>query len=346
MDASIEHDEDSVARLARASLEAGRRQELAGRTDAAEVAYEAGWRYGAAAGDLQVESESLRRLAVIRHHQHRHFDAISMAQQSLAAAVGARVPELCAEAMNAIAGIHIDRGELADARRVLGEALLPAAGLAPVLGKIEQNLGIVANIQGNLEAADEHFDRALAAFGAVGDDRGRAVVYCNLGLVAIERRLWAEAEGFLDKGLTLAAGANDLRLIGICHLNRAEVLLGQGRYEAAREAVDLARTFFHRIGSLAEEADAYHLSGRVYRATGRRDMAETMLKTAIELAQRSGAVRCEAESCRDLAEWIGEAGRVDDRDRYLARARALFARLTAPIPLAQVEARIAELEAA
>ena len=74
-------------------------------------------------------------------------------------------------------------------------------------------------------------------------------------------------------------------------------------------------------------------------------MAKTLLGTAVELAQRSHAALCEAESCQDLAEVCGEAGRPDQRYQYLARAKELFARLAATIELSRVTRRIAELTA-
>ena len=161
-------------------------------------------------------------------------------------------------------------------------------------------------------------------------------------MLSADRRHYAQAEEYFQQAFTLATQAGDLRLEGLCRLNRAEVLLETQRYDEALDEADQARDLFARIGSRIEEADVFRLLGAIFRNIGRHGIAESNLLAACEHAGRTGAVLIEAEAARELGRLRTDQGRVPEAVIAFQRAAALFDRLGARGDLAAVEKLIAE----
>ena len=204
------------------------------------------------------------------------------------------------------------------ARTRYHEALALAGDLPRLRGRVEQNLGILANVQGDHAGAVAHYRRSLDAFERSGDDRGRAIVYHNLGMVSADRARWHDAERYYGLSRALARQLGDQHLEGLCLLNHAEVLVARQRYEEGRAGAEQALEIFNRLGARLDKADAYKVLGVVYRETGRPVLAESRLRAAIEQAVATGSVLSEAESSRELARLLQALGR---NQEALAAAR-------------------------
>jgi putative nucleotidyltransferase with HDIG domain len=84
--------------------------------------------------------------------------------------------------------------------------------------------------------------------------------------------------------------------------------------------------------------------GMIFRETGRPALAESRLRTAVELAVATGAVLCEAEATRELALLCQAMGRNRDALALLSASYRLFGRLHARVDLGDVAAKVEELE--
>jgi HD-GYP domain-containing protein (c-di-GMP phosphodiesterase class II) len=84
----------------------------------------------------------------------------------------------------------------------------------------------------------------------------------------------------------------------------------------------------------------------VYRETGRVVLAESRLRSAIELAVAAGAVLGEAEAARELALLYQAMGRNQEALRLLHTASRLFQRVDARVDLVYVGGKMAELKGA
>jgi tetratricopeptide (TPR) repeat protein len=82
--------------------------------------------------------------------------------------------------------------------------------IPPLRGRIEQNLGILACIQGDHQAAYDHYRRSLEAFEGSEDERGCALAHHNLGMIASRRGELDEAERCFEQSATAAARAGDV----------------------------------------------------------------------------------------------------------------------------------------
>ena len=309
---------------------------------------EAGERYhaiiGAEATPSSTLAEALRRMGVIHHRRNDPLVARELCMRSFEVASALDHAALAAEALNALAGFEMENGALERAAEIYGQALALGGMSDEVRGRIEQNLGILANIRGEHGEALAHYERALEACRRAGDERGCAYAYHNLGMVSADQKQWGKAEAYFRKSLHLADLLHDLRLRGLCLLNYAEVHLALQQYEHARRSAEEALGIFEELDTQLAKADAYKMLGMIFRETGRPALAESRLRTAIELAIATGALLSEAEATRELAILRQSTGRNQDALALLSTAYRLFGQLHAQVDLVDVAAKVEELE--
>jgi putative nucleotidyltransferase with HDIG domain len=251
---------------------------------------------------------------------------------------------LLAESLNTLGGLDLTSGTLDVARERFLRALSLGGSDVRLRARVEQNLGILANIQGALDDAFTCYARSLAAYRSAGDVYGCAVAYHNLGMVSADRELFDEADRYFELCREFAEQAGDLHLRALCLVNHAEVDVKRQRFENARQDAETALALFDQLGAPAGKADAYRVIGMVYRETGRTALAESRLRTAMELAVTVGSMLSEAEAARELALLYQSLGRNAEALGLLNTAYRLFRRLDARVDLVDVGAKVRELE--
>ena len=328
----------------RALFDAARLHERAGKLQEAAKAYDAAIRASEDAGDTRLLVESIRALAVVRHKSGNDVEAYVLCQRAFSVATVSGDPLLAAEALNTRASIDLTSGQIAAASEGYRQALSFPFDSPKLRARIEQNLGIIANIRGDFSAALNHYTRSLEAFRAAQDDAGCSMAYHNLGMISADRQRWEDAERYYAQSLELATALGDEQVRAQCMLNRSEVLLARGAYPEARASAEAALGVFNQIGGERFKADAYRFLGIVYRETGSRALAEARFKAAIEVAQRIQNPLSEAEASRELAQLYRSIGRNQDSLRLLNAAHRLFGRVDARIDLVDVTRKMADLE--
>src|SRR6266581_246880 len=284
-------------------------------------------------------------LAVVRHHRGDSAQARELCRRSydVARAVGDDL--LTAEALNSLGCLDVATGALDDARRAFLEALELGGQSRDLCARVERNLGIVANIHGDLDEALARYARSLEASQRAGDEHGCALAYHNLGMVSADRELLDEADRYFTRSREIAERAGHVHLQGLCLLNQAaKVDVARQQFEDARRNAEAALTILDRLGAAAEKAGAYRVIGVVYRETGRPALAESRLRSGVELAIAAGSVLNEAETSRELALLYQAMGRNQDALVLLNTAHRLFRRLDAWRDLVHVAGKVAELE--
>ncbi len=209
---------------------------------------------------------------------------------------------------------------------------------------MHQNLGILANIQGRYHQALEHYRLSLQAFEQSGDERGCAIAYHNLGMIASQRGNLAEAEASLSRSAMIAARIEDVHLEGLCWLNLAAVAHKTQQFGDAMKRAEASLSIFEQLRCHPDKADAYKVIGMVFRDTGRPVLAEDRLRAAARIAADTSSVLTEAESSRELAILYQGLGRNQEALRLLNHAHELFARLRAQVELIDVAGKQQELE--
>jgi putative nucleotidyltransferase with HDIG domain len=325
-------------------LEEARVHERSGAIAEAFACYHEAAAAAAGRGDHPVEAEALRRLAVLHHRRNERESARELANRSHAIARKIGDMVLAGEALNVLAGFAFESGAMEEARERFLEALTLGGENPGLRGRIEQNLGILANVRGEHAEAAAHYRRSLEGFELSGDRRGCAIAHHNLGMVCADRQLWRDADQHFRESLEITRSVGDVHLEGLCLLNHSEVHVARQRYDEARLNAEHALAIFDRLGARLDKADAYKVLGVVYRETGRFTLAESRLQAAIEQAVATGSVLSEAEASRELAKLYQGMGRNQEALQYLNASHRLFSRLDARVDLVDVTAKTNRLE--
>src|SRR5437867_1705387 len=325
-------------------LHEARERERAGCIPEAIECYESAITVAEHGDEQTILAEALRRLAVLRHHRNESERARELCRRSYTVARLIGNELLAAEALNTVGGLDLTTGSLDDARKTFLEALELGGRSRELRARVEQNLGILANIQGELDEALSRYERSLEAYRDAGDEHGCAIAYHNLGMASADLGLYPEADKYFLESRALAERSRDVYLQGLCMVNEAEVDVARQRFEDARNNAEGALALFDQLDARRPKADAYRVIGMVYRETGRPALAESRLRSAIELAVAAGAVLGEAEASRELALLYQAMGRSQEALRLLNTASRLFQRMDARVDLVYVGGKLAELK--
>src|SRR5438876_2536145 len=193
-------------------LREARERERAACLPDAIACYEAAVAAAERGGEQTVLAEALRRLAVVRRHRSEVAAATALCQRSYEVARQAGDDLLAAEALNTLGGLHLSTGAPDEARRVFLEALELGGSNREVRARVEQNLGILANIRGELHEAIARYERSLDAYRDCGDDHGCALAYHNLGMVSADRGWLNAADCYFRESRALAERVGDAYL--------------------------------------------------------------------------------------------------------------------------------------
>jgi tetratricopeptide (TPR) repeat protein len=332
-----------LVRTANQLLEEGRTHELSGRSSEAMECYAAAIDLTATSGEPRVRAEALRRLGVLHHLRAEPEVASDLCRRSREAALETGAFDLAGEASNALAGFALERGDLEEAWTLYHAALQLSDGSPALVGKVTQNLGIIANIRGEWDEALAHYQRALEAYRSISDQRGVAIVHHNLGMIYAKRKQWQEADRQYRSCHGIAEAAGDRHLGGLAALNRAEVRLAIDDLEGARAGAEQALRIFNEIEARRDKAGAHRMLGMVFRRRGQMAMAESHLRSALEIAVSAGCPLTEADAAKELARLYQTQHRRDEALRLLERARTVYQKLEAVTDLAEVDEQIGSI---
>src|SRR2546425_710918 len=343
--APVEPGPRAPVRSAADLLHDARARERAACIPEAAALYEAAIAAAQPAGEHAALAEALRRFAVLRHRRGESAEGRELCRRSHAVACHAATAVPAGEPLNPLGGIDLATDAVVDARQNFLRALELGGQSRELRARVEQNLGILANIQGDFDEALARYGRSLEAYRASNDEHGCAIAYHNLGMASADLQQFDEAERYFRQSYEIAERASDLHLQGLCLVNHADVHLLRERYEDARRNAEAALVTFDRLGALSDKADAYRVLGMVFRETGRPALAEARLRSAIELALSAGALLHQAEASRELALLHQAMGRNQEALTLLNAAHRLFGRLDARREQVHVDGKMAELEA-
>jgi uncharacterized protein HemY len=128
--------------------------------------------------------------------------------------------------------------------------------------------------------------------------------------------------------------------VGIALMNRAEVRLARGEYDAARSGVEEALQIFNEVEARRDKAGAHRLLGMICRQRSQMTIAESHLRSALEIATSAQCPLTEADAAKELATLYQAQGRRDAALELLRRARERYDQLEARPDLSQVEEQL------
>ncbi|GAB2489447.1 BTAD domain-containing putative transcriptional regulator [Promicromonospora xylanilytica] len=247
-----------------------------------------------------------------------------------------------------------DEQALYDDWRTGHEIMLACPGLdAADRGELLRGLGQVLVYTGDLEAAAEHFQDAIAAHESAGQTTGAALALASLGTIHRLRGRLAQAEDSVRTALAVVVETGDAPKESLLRGSIGRVLAAQGRPAQARPWYDEALRLARACGDVHREAVTLRDIGALEHESGRSSPAAAYLERSLALFRELGDERCTAMTLlrtgpvlTDLADPAGarfaltEAARLfhlaglwDEEDRCRSLLSDLDAALlTPPVP--------------
>jgi tetratricopeptide (TPR) repeat protein len=138
------------------------------------------------------------------------------------------------------------------------ERLNASLNQARVLNRLAQ----VARLERRFEEATRLAEDALSLLGEQDTERGYS--YLVLGMVAVDKREWAEGVDYFKQSLKLWKRENNQRMMGRCLMSIGSALLPIKRYQEAIDACQKAIALFEEIQDPIHQAITQMNLGNVY----------------------------------------------------------------------------------
>jgi tetratricopeptide (TPR) repeat protein len=240
------------------------------------------------ASDGRLRSEVLRRTSHVLRTSCQWQDALAAARASAREAEEVGDRELLAEACNAEAAVFQSQGDFEQAVP-LYRRMLQLAPTGRIHGIARLNLASISAVEGDLDAARQEFRAAFECFEEAHYEWGMAFALNNLGRLMLDADDPTRAAAELEKAIELAKRLNDLELLAIAKLNRAEAMLQLGQPDNAVEQASAALGHFCTEKNDWRRIDALRLLGDISVSRNEYDTARNFFTAGLQLAKKVGA---------------------------------------------------------
>ena len=241
-----------------------------------------------AGADAWLLSEVLRRQAYLHHARSEWELSLDLARRAASTAENAQLSDQQAEALIAVAWVHVARGAYEDAVPQL-EKVASLTEDHRITGLALHNLGAIAAERGNWELSRAHFMESVKRFQAAGYQRGVAFAHNNYGRAALDHGNYVLAVDLLQQAVSSAKKAADADLLALATMNVAEALAGTGELTRAETMAKVALQHFTSAGNGWRRVECERLLGDLELRSERRKEARVWWESALETARTIGA---------------------------------------------------------
>jgi tetratricopeptide (TPR) repeat protein len=286
----------------------------------------------------------LRWQATVLRERGRTSEAEPLYKRSLAISIRLGYKAGEANATNYLSSLALRRGDLIGAANLMTDALTMAesAGERRLVGMIQQNLGIVADIRGNPAAALAHYRVAARTFESTNDLQPLCWVLNNLGYLHVKEERFREADEVFGRALSIARARGDLMSEGVIEENRAELDLTRGRVDEAHAPLTRALEIAEQRSDDLRRAAALKLRGAYQRMMGRPREAADTLQYALTLSAVTEDALLGAEILYQFGLALNDAGDAEIAQEVWRSALDAFERIAAGQWVARVRRRLTE----
>jgi tetratricopeptide (TPR) repeat protein len=318
--------------------------ERTGMWDDAAAVYAEAFRAAAAERDLPFLVKVLRGESNLRRSQERHEEAEELARLRMEIAERNGLADEVARATNLLAVLRQCQGYLPEAQALYQAALEQARQLRDndLAGVICLNLGVVANVHGEVGEARALYLECIAASVRSGNKSHALMAYNNLGMLCADLREWLESDLYFDRGIEIARRVDDRPMLGKLYANNAEPLIHMGELARAAALLTRAEEIATPLGDSATIALSARFRAVMARLAGDFATADRHLARAALLAQAEGLELERTEILGGLARLRWEQGRRDEARAALHEARARFAALGAAREIRRIDEVLAD----
>jgi len=234
--------------------------------------------------------------------------------------------DLESDALIQLAGIYVARREGERAEPMIQRAieLAEESGSLTVKAHALMQLGEMHAFRGRHEEALAEFGRARDLFLEVGAAGNVAKSMLRIGRLVAQRGDVAEGERLFREGIRILQPLEDRGTLCEVQRSLAEVLLDQGKVDAA-EAYALKAMETVGPQDVSSLATTRKTLGLVRAAQGRDDEAEALLLESIDILERSEYTRFLSEPLKAMIRFLEERERVAEVVAYEQRLAELRA---------------------
>ena len=329
-----------------ALLEEAGRAERAGQRELARRRYESALYLLRSDAEAEDASMILRRIGRLYLDDGDVAAGLDCVTAALAVGEARGDAAAIANATNIIAISYWQRGQLDEAERLYREAgqMAEAAGDARLVAIVEQNLGVIANMRGDVPGALRHYRASLGGYRRLGLDHYVANLLNDIGMSYADLGRWDDAERTYQEALSLCALCGDESTALMVEVNRAAMRIARGDYEEAQLVCERVLQEARPLNDLRVLTEIYKHCGVIARELGRSEEAEEYLRVAFESALRREDLLLAAETAREQAELYSGLRRNREALHALNASHRLFSRLRAQRDLTDVRRRTERLE--
>jgi tetratricopeptide (TPR) repeat protein len=226
--------------------------------------------------------------------------------------------------LGGIASFELGEPEFARARFDALMELAEANDDTDMLARAANNLGAIANLKGRRHEALAYYHLAIPLYQRLGQPRGIAQTYHNLGLSYRDMDRLDECVASYDRAIATATDLAYAPLVAMSTVGRAEAELRRGDSRLAGELAERGVAMAREVSDPISLAEALRVRGLVRCAEGQRAEGLEALREASDLASETRNTLLEAEIGRDIGLELLRAGQAGEALGYLQSALQLF----------------------
>jgi tetratricopeptide (TPR) repeat protein len=233
--------------------------------------------------------------------------------------------------LNLLGVIRFERGRLGEAEQSLAEALSLATQLGDSLtaARACNNLASAIHLRGRPDEAVSLYRGALLAYQRLGDRRGTAEAYHNLGLIYRQLGEWRNAEDAIGEALRHAELVGESGLLALATTGRAELMAERAELAQARQELERAGRWAAEAGDEVGSAEVERVRALIAYKEGDFERALSHAEAAGTTAHAfdSAVLAAECAALGGLA--LKRLGRLPEAEERRAEAEAGFRSLGA-----------------
>ena len=246
------------------------------------------YRAAAAAPEPAVRAEALRRESDVLRTRCAWDDALERARESAYIAESCGLSDILTEALIGEGLVWLARGDLERARSAFRNVLV-VTRTASIRGVALLNLAVTDATQGHFAAAETLFEESQECFERAGALRGVTAALTNRGRAAMMEGNLDRARSHLDRALGAAQRAEDLELIAMATLNLAECHALADDFRRAEDLASTALGYFTAAGNHWRRVECLRLFGDMRLRQRDARTAERAYRFGLDLARQIGA---------------------------------------------------------
>lgn len=296
------------------------------------------------------ELERSPMLALLSGIGHTRMGRLELGAQwakvALSRAQVLRDRNLEVRALNVCGAVALERGGIHEATYFFSQAqeqALQENDLSTV-GRCANNLGIIANMEGDYPRAVLAYTRSIAVYQKAGYNRGVAEAQHNLGIAYREQGLLDEALQAAHEAVQEAERLGDAALKAQAMAGRAEIRIARREPALAVQEAGAALEIHRQLGDAVRESEDLRIMAVGLGVLGQTEQAEQILRDVVNRATQHQRPLLAAVAQRDLAYLLQRKGQERMARELALTARSAFDRLGATVEIEKLDVLVGDAE--